>query len=81
MKNPSHVKKHSLGTPPSRSSLPPLLGKGQRKSGRVTRAYFLLFALYCPSLTGEGARNEREGFLTQGFLTEGFLVCSPFCML
>ena len=29
----------------------------------------LTLGLYHPSLTGEGARYEREGFLTKGFLT------------
>ena len=45
--------------------LPPLLGKGQRwfRSKRQRqRLEFRLLLLYRPSLAGEGARNEREGF-------------------
>ena len=56
-----------------------MLGKGQEVSpDKDVRAFrlasesvlpFFIALLYCPSLTGEGARDEREGFLTR----EGFL--------
>ncbi len=63
-----------IGTPPARSSLPPLLGKGNKEQGNKGKAghgsVHLLPAHLGPSLTGafqvasaEGARNEREGFL------------------
>ena len=60
----------ALGTPLVRSSLPPLLGKGQRSlrardhfgaDSESLRPWFS--NLYCSSLAGEGGRNEREGFL------------------
>jgi len=59
-----------LGPPPtSLRRVPLLLGKGQEKAGQGQGPAPLACApwpiiLYCPSLTGEGVRNEREGFLT-----------------
>ena len=48
-------------TPPARPSLPPLLGKGKyRKSARHTQLPLLGSD---PSLTGQGARDERGGVL------------------
>ncbi len=51
-----------IGPPPARSSLPPVLGKGQDKQAGGGR-FPVLSGSYCPSLTGEGARNAWEGFL------------------
>ena len=62
-----------LRTPPAHSSLPPLRREG--KSFRKERSRLASVTDSCPPFLGEGAKNEREGCLT-----DGGLIFSPFML-